>query len=140
MYGIVVCVIDDCERDNEENNGDGVFLVDIDEQQLPVPVVVNIVEENVQELPLIEDNEDADIDITEESVCDDNTDDDELSGADQTDVVSQQNRLVVQPFYPSLNSTAPIDQTTKHHILTNTGYNTEIAGDTTNLVCMYVYC
>ena len=131
-----MCITDDCESDIEENNGDGVFLVDINEQEAPVAVLVNIVEEeNDQELPLIE-NEDADIDITEESVCGDNGDD-ELSGADQHDVVSQQNRMVVQPFYASLNSTAPIDQTAKHHMLTNNGYNTEIVGDTANLVCMY---
>ena len=130
-----MCVTDDCDSDIEENNGDSVFIVDINGQQAPVVVIVDIVEENDQ---LVE-NEDDDIDITQESVCEDRSDD-ELSGTDQPDIVSPQNKqLVVQPFYPSLDSAALIDhQTAKHHMLTNTGYNTEIVGDTADLVCTYV--
>ena len=128
-----MCVTDDCDSDIEENNGDSIFTVD-NEQQALIAVVV-IIEENDQEFPLVE-NEDVDIDITQESVCED----DELSGTDQPGIVSPQNKqLVVQPFYPSLDSAALIDhQTTKHHMLTNSGYNTEIIGDTADLVCIYV--
>lgn len=140
-----VCVTDECDSNIEENNGDIVFIVE-NEQQLLVAIAVNIVDENDQELPPVEndqellliENEDADIDITQESICED-TADNVLFGTDQPDIALQQNKqLVVQPFCPSLDSTAPIDhQTTKHHILTNTGYNTEIPENLVNTFNTY---
>ena len=110
------------------------FIVHNDEQQIPIPVFIDVIEDDTihdQQLAPV-DNEDA---FIEESSCYDETSN-ELSGADQPDVVSQQNRLVVPPFYPFLEAATPTDYTTKHYILTNNGYYTEMAEDA--LVCRWL--
>ena len=75
----------------------------------------------------------------EESIPDYDTNN-ELVGADRTiatiDYVLQQSKLVGWPLV-SLNVTIFIDQTTKHTLTTNNGYNMAVVGDTLNLVCMH---
>ena len=135
LYSVHPTITDDCESVIDENVEDSMFLVHNDEQQALVPVfIIHVVEDDVildQHLALV-DNEDA---FIEEGSCYDETNDG-LSEADQPEVASQQNRLVMPSFYDFYEATTPTDYSTKHHMLTNNGYNVEMAGDA--LVCIWL--
>ena len=86
--------------------------------------VVTIKQEVIGVQDILDD--DAVIDIAEESVCSDDVNN-ELSGADQTDYASQKSKLVMMPFYYSPSVTTPTDGTAKHYM---NEYNMETIEDT----------
>ena len=134
VYSVNPIITDDCESGIDENVEDSMFLVHNDEQQALVPVFIYVIEDDAildQHLALVN-NEDA---FIEEGSCHDETNDG-LSGSDQSEVASQQNKLVMPSFYDFYEATTPTDYSTKHHMLTSNGYSIEVAEDA--LVCIWL--
>ena len=124
----------ECNGEADEDHGDDVSLVYIDEPQLQFAddPVMDIVAENnwanqQAELENEQPMDDVIIEIVE-STCDEGAADDEFSSTHSADSVSPKSELVKPPFYYTPGVGTPVDETAKHIVLNNNGYTA--AGDT----------
>ena len=109
---------DECNGETEEDYGDDVSLVYIDEPQPQFgdnPVMDIVVENNwanqQAELEIEQPMDDVIIEIVEENICDEEATDNKLSGTHSADSVSSKSEQVKPPFYYTPGVATPVDIT-----------------------------